>query len=118
LDIQYAPQFGVWLRAERKKRGISQKELAARIGTSQGRISAIEKGKPGTSAEMVGNLADGLGVPDIFAYIAAGYVQDLSMEAAELALQIQALPERERRIMRRFIEVLVEDQRREEQGEA
>ena len=37
-----ATQLGQWLRAARKRRGLTQAEVAARLGLSQNRISHLE----------------------------------------------------------------------------
>lgn len=56
-------QIGQRLRALRTERGISQVELARRLGSYQTVISAIERGERGLTLQQVMKLADALGAP-------------------------------------------------------
>jgi ribosome-binding protein aMBF1 (putative translation factor) len=53
--------FGVNLRRERERQGISQKDLAAATDLSQSLISLIESGKSGASLEAIEALAKAVG---------------------------------------------------------
>jgi ribosome-binding protein aMBF1 (putative translation factor) len=55
------------LRARREAEGITQKELAARLGSSQSRIAKIEAGDPSVSLDLLVRalLATGATVLDI-----------------------------------------------------
>jgi HTH-type transcriptional regulator/antitoxin HipB len=46
-------QLGNAIRRERRKRGVSQGALGAKLGLRQGTISVIEKGKPGAKLETI-----------------------------------------------------------------
>lgn len=50
------------LRFWRRKRGLTQAQLAAAVGTAQSHISAIEKGEVGASFETTRRIADELAV--------------------------------------------------------
>lgn len=54
---------GATVRVIRELSGISQVDLAARVGISQGSLSHIEAGKFGTTPQTARKIADGLGVP-------------------------------------------------------
>lgn len=54
---------GATVRVIREAYGISQDDLAARCGITQGALSNIERGIHGTTTETARKLADGLGVP-------------------------------------------------------
>jgi len=56
------PINGKRLKAARKNAGLRQHQLAARVGTTQGQISAIEGGRRGTSVEVLTKIASVLGV--------------------------------------------------------
>ena len=59
LDAQYA--FARQVIAARIKEGMTQAELAKRIGTSQANISKLEHGTLNPSFDMARRVADGLG---------------------------------------------------------
>ena len=52
-----------WMRARRKELGLTQKELAERMHTTESNVCAIEKGKRQTPMDLgvAQKLADGLG---------------------------------------------------------
>ena len=55
-------EVAMWLAALRKESGLSQKELASRLGTSQQQISRLESpGYEGHSLSMIRRVADALG---------------------------------------------------------
>lgn len=56
------PLNGRRLKTARKNAGLRQHELAARVGTTQGQISAIERGSRGASLELLTSIAKVLGV--------------------------------------------------------
>ena len=58
--------FGEFVRRERLKRGLSQKELAERAKVSYVSVSRIERSETGTvgmKKSLIAGLADGLGLP-------------------------------------------------------
>ena len=59
-DVKWS--FATVLRACRGRLGISQEELARRVGTSYSAISRIESGRHKTSVETLQRLAHALGV--------------------------------------------------------
>ena len=59
LELQYA--FAKQMIAARLEKGLTQKELAKIVGTSQANISKLEHGTMNPSMEMVQRVADGLG---------------------------------------------------------
>lgn len=54
---------GATVRVVRELLGISQEDLGARCGITQGALSNIERGIHGTSPETNRKLAEGMGVP-------------------------------------------------------
>jgi len=63
------------LRQTRRKRGISQVELAKRIGSSQSRIAKIEAGDPSVSLDLIlrALVASGASRREIQETFASGY---------------------------------------------
>jgi DNA-binding XRE family transcriptional regulator len=59
LEAQYV--FAKLVIAARIQQGLTQAELAARVGTSQANISKLEHGGLNPSLEMAQRIADGLG---------------------------------------------------------
>lgn len=57
-----APQLGQTFRARRKALGLSQAELATRVGLSQGRLSVLETDAGSLSVERLLALAAALGL--------------------------------------------------------
>jgi transcriptional regulator with XRE-family HTH domain len=56
--------FGVFLRQRRRQLGLTQTQLAERIGWTQERVSVLENGKYGMpSLPQLSRLADGLDLP-------------------------------------------------------
>jgi transcriptional regulator with XRE-family HTH domain len=60
---QLSMQFGMWLREQRLKRGLTQKQLAEMVGTTDNHISDIENGIRKMSPERYPQFAKILGVP-------------------------------------------------------
>ncbi|MFN8170161.1 MAG: helix-turn-helix transcriptional regulator [Candidatus Nanopelagicales bacterium] len=58
------------IREFRTEHGISQGELAARVGVTRQTVNAIEQGKYSPSLEVAFRIADVFGVPltDVFAW--------------------------------------------------
>ena len=50
------------LRAARKTKGLSQAELAKRVGTDQAHISRMESGETGVSLDIITRIAKELGI--------------------------------------------------------
>ncbi len=68
--VAAAPNTREAVRRLRAARGISVRELAARVGVSPATISAIENGKTGISIQRLHQIATALAVP------AASLVED------------------------------------------
>lgn len=60
---ELAPEYEIarQLIKARLEQGITQKELAAKIGTRQSNISRIERGQQNTSIGLLNKVAKGLG---------------------------------------------------------
>lgn len=60
---EIAPEYEIarQVTAARLERGMTQEELAAKIGTRQGNISRIERGQQNTSIGLLDKVAEGLG---------------------------------------------------------
>jgi transcriptional regulator with XRE-family HTH domain len=54
--------LGAWLKALRERAGLSQQELADRIGVDQASVSRWENGRGEPGVSIAGELADALGV--------------------------------------------------------
>lgn len=55
-SVRTAKQLGALIREERKRRAMSQQDLASLVGTGQKTISAIENGHGGATLETVFRL--------------------------------------------------------------
>jgi HTH-type transcriptional regulator/antitoxin HipB len=53
MSITTPSDFGAALRDQRERLGLSQGQLAAKIGTTQGRISRFERGDGATSLRTI-----------------------------------------------------------------
>lgn len=60
--VTTARQVGEIMRRRRKSRGISQQELAAKLGISQGRLSALESDPANLTLSRLIALANLLGL--------------------------------------------------------
>jgi transcriptional regulator with XRE-family HTH domain len=68
-------EFGEWIKAERRRCGLTQKRLAELVGVGQGYISRLESGGADIpSAEVLRGLADAFGAPVERAYEVAGLI--------------------------------------------
>jgi transcriptional regulator with XRE-family HTH domain len=81
-----AAHFGEVLRRLRRASGLTQRELATRVGTTQSYLSEVESGKrPSVSRQLIGALARALELDQpnaAYLYESAGFVP--SREAAGL----------------------------------
>jgi len=59
-EISYSEKIGDFIQQTRTQRGITQSELAKRIGTSQSAINRIESGGQNLSMEMLARISDAL----------------------------------------------------------
>jgi transcriptional regulator with XRE-family HTH domain len=109
-------EMGNFVRERRRELGLTQEQLARRVGYVQERISVLERGKYGMpSLPALALLADALEVPLAEMLQRAGYrVQPDSGDGAE-GLRAGTQPERFRRLLEensRLAEELVSTQRR------
>ncbi len=63
MTTQTNERIGDFVARVRQERGMTQAELAARLGTSQSAINRIEKGRQNLSLETLGRLGDALDKP-------------------------------------------------------
>ena len=61
--MSYSPAFGLWLKQKRKDLGLTRKELGDRVGCSAVTIEKVEIGERRPSRQLVGLLAQELGIP-------------------------------------------------------
>lgn len=54
--------LGAAIRERRKQLGLTQRQLAERVGTHRGYLSSIEAGRENPSWRLVGAIAEGLDV--------------------------------------------------------
>ena len=62
MYIRRAADVGALIRDRRKAAGLTQGDLAAKLGTSQRWISELERGKPTAELEMVLRTVNALGL--------------------------------------------------------
>lgn len=102
--------FAVWLRRTREDAGLSQPELAARIGVKKAYISKWETAKPDvpTLPRLV-RLSGVLGTPLTAALEAMGYLKpdrDIEPHVMRLLHYYQALPKPEQKLAEEIIKTL------------
>ncbi len=65
MNIEYQQVFGKRVRELRKERGLSQVELAAKVGIDRSYMGFLERGERNPSLEVIAKIAEALGVtPD------------------------------------------------------
>lgn len=62
LSYEYRRKLGAWVREQRVKAGLTQQQLADRLGVTFTAISAVELGRNNIPPERYFGLADVLGV--------------------------------------------------------
>lgn len=89
--IEIRHQLGESFRARRAQGGMTQKQLAKRIGSSQSRVAKMEKGDPTVSLDLLidGLLTIGVTRQEIGAII-AGAEPPKPMDCAEAAAEESA----------------------------
>lgn len=64
LTMERAESFGAWLRAERRARGLTQRQLGIKIAYSdEHHVRKVEAGRRRLGAEQAGLLAEAWGIP-------------------------------------------------------
>lgn len=65
MNTEYQQVFGKRVRELRKERGLSQIELAAKVGIDRSYMGFLERGERNPSLEVIAKIADALNVtPD------------------------------------------------------
>lgn len=65
MNIEYQQVFGKRVRELRKERGLSQVELAAKVGIDRSYMGFLERGERNPSLEVIAKIAEALNVtPD------------------------------------------------------
>src|SRR6476469_9537702 len=59
-ELNYAERIGNFIQQTRTQKGMTQAELARRVGTSQSAINRIESGGQNLSMEMLARISDAL----------------------------------------------------------
>lgn len=72
-----AKQVGAIVRRERRRAGLSQAELGAKIGLRQATVSKLERGEPATQIITLLDALSALGLEIIIDKRGRGSVQDL-----------------------------------------
>lgn len=62
MQIRTVKDLGAIIRDRRKKQGLDQADLAARVGVSRQWIVEVEKGKPRAEVSLILKTLDALGV--------------------------------------------------------
>jgi transcriptional regulator with XRE-family HTH domain len=62
MASKVGPRLGTHLRARREARGLTQAQLAERVGVSENYLSAVERGVKVPTLETLEQLAKGVGV--------------------------------------------------------
>lgn len=63
MELRTMTELGAWVRSVRKAKGLSQTELAGRMGVTQSWVSRLERGSPRLHAQMVLDALAALGTP-------------------------------------------------------
>ena len=65
MNVEYQQVFGKRVRELRKERGLSQVELAAKVGIDRSYMGFLERGERNPSLEVIAKIAEALSVtPD------------------------------------------------------
>lgn len=88
MRIRTAKDLGAVLRERRHELGLSQAELASRVGASRQWIIDLERGKPGIGVGLVLRVVDALGATLRIEHGAAAGGDDLGVPDIDLAAVI------------------------------
>jgi len=103
---------GERLARYRKENGLTQEQLAVKIGTIQAVISAYEKNKIQLSSEMVARFAKALGVScdKIIGYKSNGKDHsDISLKFIKRIKRLEILPLKKQKVILRLLDSLISD---------
>jgi len=104
--------IGQRLAHYRKEKGLTQAQLAKKIGTIQAVISAYEKDKLQLSSEMVARFAKALEVScnEIIGYKSDGKVHPhISLKFVKRIKRLEVLPLKKQKIILRLLDSLLRD---------
>lgn len=102
-------QLGIQIRKARKKAGLTQDELADRIGLSQSYVAKLERGgtdNPGSQAIM--KIAESLGVTPGWLYFNREDIDDLDDESLDVAVLFNKLPPSQRQAIKLMVDAVSE----------
>lgn len=108
--------FGEWLKSQIKSAGITQQELADRIGLKPAQISRIVSGTRGTSIESLASIATALHIqPEKAFRVACGLppIPELNEIIEEIIFDLRQLPDREKEDIRDTVKAKVKRHERE-----
>ena len=105
--------IGSKVRAERRRLGLTQEQLAERVGKAVETISNIERGHAYTGLETLEKLSTAMNAPIVSFFEGADEARTRSRERAELenelGVVVQELTKRELRIVTQLAKSLVRD---------
>jgi transcriptional regulator with XRE-family HTH domain len=100
-DSELAARIGAHARAARVAAGLTQEQLAERVGVQAAAVSRFENGAVGFSLGTLRDITDALGIPLASLFDDAGAVRsDLSAEEAALVAIWRSLPTSHRHTVR------------------
>lgn len=95
---------GIRIMLKRREQGLSQEELAEKIGFSKNHLSSIERGKNNLTTNFISKICNVLGeTPD---YYLIGGSTDITDEIYEL---IKSLPENHQRMIKKIIQTYISE---------
>lgn len=109
MDFQvFLARFGAVVRRRRKERGLTQYELADKVGVEQPSIHRVEKGRQGWDSRTVFGIAAALdcSMADLFVEVEQVMPKQLTPEASSFGRTWMLLPSDMREDYKRRIEAL------------
>ena len=103
MSAQPTYHIGDTIRVAREAHGLSQKQLADKIGVSQGAVNWWETGRANPKIDKVSALAETLDVPASLLVERVGDVP-LHPDAVELAVRATLLDDRTRRALLAYVD--------------
>jgi transcriptional regulator with XRE-family HTH domain len=98
-------ELGAQIRKIREELGLSQEQLAGRVGTAQSTISQLEQGERNPSYKTLRSLANALGV-SVSYLLGEADVEELSDEEELLFREYRGLSDDARRQLREYARFL------------
>ncbi len=99
--------IGGRIKAERKKRGLTQDALAERLDVSVGYVSQVERGITKISLDLLGEISTVFGC-DIASLITESVTTSEKYLYDDISLKLVRLGGKKRKILLDFIDVLLE----------